>query len=352
MRLFFFPLSVIGALVLAGGAVGQEAWFLEGLSGHNVTALAATPADPRVLYAAIDSGEVFHSADAGSSWVETSVGLPPAAVHVLAVDPGNSRLVYAGTDQGLYRSGDAGASWIQSGDGMAGGAVHALAIDLENPTVVWASANEPGLLHVYRTENAGDLWKSVVIRGPGFGTPSNFDFVRSLVVRPGTSRVYAGWHEIVFWSDDGGAIWNKFLDVNLEVRAMLLDPFDPSLIYAGTIGGGVARSVNAMPWIFGAGLEGSTIASLVADPETAGLLYPATRGGGVYRSLDGARSWLEAGSLPQPADALAFTASDRVLHAGTSGGIYRFGTPPAVGPRLPISPAQPPGPPISLPPRG
>jgi hypothetical protein len=131
---------------------------------------------------------------------------------------------------------------------------------------------------------------------------------------------------------------------------VLFDPFDSSLVYAGTVGGGVGRSVNTMPWTFGAGLQGLTIASLVADPETAGLLYAAT-GGGVYRSLDGARTWLELGHLPQPAGALALTGGDRVLHAGTSSGIYRFGA-PASSTRPPISPAQPPGSPLTLPPRG
>jgi photosystem II stability/assembly factor-like uncharacterized protein len=338
-------------LCLEATAAAEEAWFLEGLSGVPVTALAAGGSEPEVLYAGSDSGRVFRSPDSGQSWLEVSAGLPEGPIRALAVHPGDARILYAGTVAGVFRSGDGGASWVASSAGMAGGAVHALAVDPGNPAVVWASADEPGPLHVYRTADGGAIWQSTIIRGPGFGTPSNFGFVRSLVIRPGSSRVYAGWHEIVFWTDDGGGMWNKFPDVNFEVMVVRLDPFDPALVYAGTMGRGVARSVDTAPWTFADEIGTATIAALEIDPGEPGLLYAAIRDGGVFRSRDEGQTWLELGAIALPPSALLVASGDGTLRAGTSGGVFRWGTPPAAVPRPNIVRARPRPPTVPIVPR-
>jgi photosystem II stability/assembly factor-like uncharacterized protein len=349
-RLFGIAAAIRG-LCLEGTAAAQETWLLEGLSGVPVTALAAAGSDPAVLYAGSDSGRVFRSPDSGVTWLEASAGLPPGPIRALAVHPFDPGFLYAGTDAGVFRSEDGGASWAGASAGIAGGPVHAIAVDPSNPDVLWASADEPGPLHVYRSTDGGAFWQSATIRGPGFGTPSNFGFVRSLVVRPGTSQIYAGWHEIVFWSDDGGGLWNKFPDVNFEVLSVRLDPFDAVLVYAGTLGRGVARSVNTAAWTFADGIGTATVAALETDPGESGLLYAAVRDGGVFRSRDGGLTWTELGEIPRPASALAAASAGDTLHAGTPDGVFRWGRPPSPVPRPPVVRARSRGPAIPIEPR-
>jgi hypothetical protein len=106
--------------------------------------LAFDPANPNVLYAALSSfdvatpgkgGHVFKTTNALSdspSWVNVS---PPMDMpfNVVAVDPTDPRVVYAGSDVGLWRSVDAAATWVRMGPDT--GLPHAPIYDIKiNPT--------------------------------------------------------------------------------------------------------------------------------------------------------------------------------------------------------------------------
>ena len=74
--------------------------------------LALDALAPKTLYAGTGNaafGAVFRSSDGGASW-SSLAGMPPP-VYSLAVDPDDSRLIYAANDNGVYRSTDAGATW-------------------------------------------------------------------------------------------------------------------------------------------------------------------------------------------------------------------------------------------------
>ena len=56
---------------------------------------------------------LFRTADAGKSWTRVTGNLPEKAyVHVVREDPKNPRLLYAGTELGLFASWDGGAAWV------------------------------------------------------------------------------------------------------------------------------------------------------------------------------------------------------------------------------------------------
>jgi photosystem II stability/assembly factor-like uncharacterized protein len=57
---------------------------------------------------------VFKTADYGKTWKRVSAGLPPKGyVHVVREDPRNPSVLYAGTELGLYFSRDGGESWTR-----------------------------------------------------------------------------------------------------------------------------------------------------------------------------------------------------------------------------------------------
>ena len=62
-------------------------------------------------------GHLYKTIDHGATWSSLTNGLPNVPFDVVKFDPGNSSVMYLGTEIGLYRSGDKGASWSRFGAG-------------------------------------------------------------------------------------------------------------------------------------------------------------------------------------------------------------------------------------------
>lgn len=77
------------------------------------------PVDPNTVYlatAAFGVDQVQRSTDGGATWIALDGDLPDMPVNTLAVDPrGPDPVLYAGTEDGLYRSVDDGANWRRYG---------------------------------------------------------------------------------------------------------------------------------------------------------------------------------------------------------------------------------------------
>lgn len=94
-------------------------------------AVAVSPTDPNTVYAGVlDFGvkHVWMSTDGGASWTNIDGNLPDAPVNSLLVDPKYPKIVYAGTDVGVFAITDgglAGASetWSKLGSGLPASAV-------------------------------------------------------------------------------------------------------------------------------------------------------------------------------------------------------------------------------------
>jgi photosystem II stability/assembly factor-like uncharacterized protein len=92
---------------------GGESWSKVGtIPGEMVMSSSQDRQNPDTFYAA--GGGVFKSADGGESWKPSGDGLPEN-VSVVAVAPGDPRVVYAGALESdgvrLFRSDDGGESW-------------------------------------------------------------------------------------------------------------------------------------------------------------------------------------------------------------------------------------------------
>jgi uncharacterized protein (TIGR03437 family) len=116
----------------------------QSLPPRPVNGLAFDPTNPNILYAALSSfddatpgkpGHIFKTTNALSSspsWLNVS---PPLnqPFNVIRVDPRNPKLIYAGSDTGLWRSTDGAASWVH--DGPESGIPNVQVYDIKiNPT--------------------------------------------------------------------------------------------------------------------------------------------------------------------------------------------------------------------------
>jgi photosystem II stability/assembly factor-like uncharacterized protein len=226
---------------------------------ENIVSLVLAPSDPDTLYYTNFDGvgdmasPIVRSTDGAATW--TYLGYP--ALNVLAVDPLDSRAVYAGTfdfapefttlPNGVLKSRDGGVTWTATG--LTGSGITALTVDAGNSRTLYAATGSSG------------FW-SPKFRG-------------------------------LFKSVDGGANWAD-IDNGLggligtsAVTVVVVDPRDADKVYVATSGGGISRSLDGgATWSpFNEGLQSMVVRSLALVPGSPNTLYAGTTSG-VFKAVD------------------------------------------------------------------
>ena len=244
-------------MVLAGTAKGlfvlesnakRAKWRRRGpfLKGVSVNHFAWDP-KTSTLYATTSTEGILGSRTRGRTWAPLNDGLPIRKVWTLAVNPKDSRELWAGTHYSyLFKSADRGKTWQAAagylnapgkesrwGDwamGTIGNSLHGIHIDPQNPKrMIIVSSTDHGAV---RTEDAGETWEyarqGVFETCPVAGT-STLDIpvtdeehqksiqghlasvhacTHRIEISPAaTSTVYRQQHCGVYRSDDFGKTW-------------------------------------------------------------------------------------------------------------------------------------------------
>ena len=297
----------------------------------HVLVLAIDPSNPAILYAGTSSG-VFRTTDAGANWSDSSTGLPNSSdVYALAIDPSNPAVVYAGTGgtsntaRGIFKSTDGGASWTDSSNGLthpliSGLGVGALAIDPSNPAIVYAGTGTGTFTAagIFKTTDGGATWTAT-----NTGLPDVFT-VHALAIDPSNPAiVYAGTGTGtpggVFKTIDGGASWTASstgLPDFPYVDTLAIDPSDPATLYAGTEGAGVFKSTDAgATWQPTAAVLEAAEPPIVVDPAE-----PAVNEGGVVNNA----SFAPSPAAVAPGSIVAIFGTD--LNDGSTVNFSSFGS--------------------------
>ena len=88
-----------------------------------------------IIYTGTIGQSVWRSLDGGESWERASKGMfMEADIRAIAIDPDNAKVLYAGTEAGLYRTRDGADSWELVDSPMNDLEIWALAIDPSVPT--------------------------------------------------------------------------------------------------------------------------------------------------------------------------------------------------------------------------
>jgi photosystem II stability/assembly factor-like uncharacterized protein len=296
-----------------------------GIEGGSIHALAVD-SNENVFAGALNAG-VFKSANGGRSWRPVSIAPNTTRIDALAVAPGGSRTVYAGTGRGVFKSTDGGATWQAANRGLfrdprAGlahrlieGYVYSLVVHPRDAETVYAGTWQRGLL---KTTNGGTTWQRLAPRKVGAIAldPSDPETIYVGLVGPGRGSG-------VSMSTDGGRTWHPVGLRGTDVSALAVDP-QHAILYAGTPKGLLKTSDGGDTWRAG-GLE-SYVSEIKLDPKRSATVYAATSSG-VHKSADGGRTWSVLDAGPEGRDgvgALTFDPQDSAtLYAGTGAGVLK-----------------------------
>jgi photosystem II stability/assembly factor-like uncharacterized protein len=105
-----------------------------------ITSIAVSPSDSRVLYAGTDDGNVWVTIDRAESWTRVSATLPIRWVTRLAVDPDNpatawvtfSGLKWRDPQPHVFRTDNYGTTWSDASGNLPDAPVNAITIDPED----------------------------------------------------------------------------------------------------------------------------------------------------------------------------------------------------------------------------
>jgi photosystem II stability/assembly factor-like uncharacterized protein len=282
-----------------GGATWQA--VNQGLQSFFIYALVLDPLQPTTLYAGTQGMFVWKSLDRGDHWESQFVyprsGGAESLVNELAVDPVNYGTVYAATNDGVWKTTDGGCSWHASNNGLPMQALDTLTISIDptNPSILYLGTFND---QAFKSVDGGESWTPIdsgliYTRVGGFAvdpTNPNTVYAAQDYFLPFDPPESGG---VVLKSQDGGANWSPLPAPNFPYRALALDPFNHSVIFAASYTGGVLRSDDAgATWDpANDGISQPPAATSIAAGPTQGTLWAGTGGAGVFRTTDSGGHW-------------------------------------------------------------
>lgn len=118
-------------------------------------AMATSPADPFVVYAAGRDSLVYKSTNTGATWNVTGNGVRGSAVYHMAVSPVQASNAYLGSMMSLYRSTNSGTDWFASHNGLYMTFINDFHVAPSLPTTIYIEQFDVG---VCKSTNSGSDW--------------------------------------------------------------------------------------------------------------------------------------------------------------------------------------------------
>ena len=250
-----------------------------GLRTERVLDLKAARHNPDILYAGTVDG-LFGSNDRGQSWMRTDSSLPRGWVSSVLIDERNPLTLFTlatehprGLATTVYKSTNGGNSWRRSDKGI--GRADALALDPFDPNVLYA-----GWGRAYSSQDSGETWQVLS------ENQSQYEITSISISSHQTPELYisvTGSAELEK-SDDGGRNWKSVWPYGTVVSALITDPSDPGVLYAGSQGVFKSNDSGRTWFKLGTGLsEDTEVLSLAIDPNDSQRIYVGTARQGLFR---------------------------------------------------------------------
>ena len=349
LRITLFILMICLGTVIALLADETTGLALNDLSDVPVKTLdGATFEDTLYTTLAGNNRGIYRSDDYGRSWEKVTDG-PEVPINTVEVHPTNSDTFFAGTAGGfnpdvgsLWYSNNRGETWQQYTLNLPTNpegelpAVTALSVDPNHPGVLYVGTAGQGL---YRVQSGYAGYQRV-----GSSLADHL-YIKDIVAEP-NKPVYAISTEGLLVIEDN--TWQQLDTLPDAPLSLAVDPSNPQLLYAGTVGYGIHRSIDGgqtwqainegLGWQPGVILRVPAIALDEDKPEhlaiaTAFSIGSQLVGDGIYESFDNGEHWTKIADEQEIVEHLTIEAGG--IYAATDKGLKRYGNPlPVASPKL------------------
>ena len=259
-----------------------------------VTAVALDPSNPQHVLAGLYGDGLYETTDGGSHWVPRQSGLSAdEAVSALAFSPPSHPALFIGTaHQGVLRSSPTVNAAVETNQGLANASVWRVAVDAAQSNIVFAATNDG----VFRSDDGGFSW-GLSLR---LLSTSAFPGVWTDPVHSGVAYAAAADGRLSR-TEDSGAHWLEVVPPGafLYIPDLAFDPFHPSRLLGVTSPlvdepATVIRSSNGGQTWSAIKISDSVVGLgwIRFDPTRPDVVYALQEGGGsMWRSTDGGSSW-------------------------------------------------------------
>ncbi len=264
----------LGIYKSADGGDTWEQWGESTFAGRCISKLLVSPANPQVVFACVTRAGgfpemaaakghpgatgprgVFRSTDGGHTWAQLAGGLPGLDATDMAMEPGNSQVLYAAIgsifgspDNGVYKSVNGGDSWTKLAGGFPNVNVGRISIAIAptSPSRLYAlvalqsdpTGGGASTLAAVRTSDGGATWQPTAVAG----IQATYGWYLSCVAVSPTNpdTVFFGGLSMVRSTNAGSSV-STVTPPHVDLHAIVFDA--AGRLLAGD-DGGVHRSTN------------------------------------------------------------------------------------------------------------
>lgn len=316
---------------------GGTSWVKanSGISTYTVNALAINLDDNDIIYAGVQGQQgVYKSTDGGSTWTAANKNIKANSnVLALAINPGNSALVYAATQTlnttngVLYKSSDSGATWTAVLT-QTNNWINSLAVNPNKPYIILAASQNNGPYYATAYGNEGD-WKKASISGGDWetgmwvGIDSEVGVSRAYFVSQ-TNDLYRSVDDGKTWVHEYGGPGTTVVSRN----GLTINPFAREVLYmaaSSSSTAGVLRTGDYGDSWQAAGLKGKKINTVVASRANSDTVFAGADQEGVFKSTNNGSSWTASstGLGSSYVTGLVFSGPTTFYAGSYGGGIFK-----------------------------
>jgi photosystem II stability/assembly factor-like uncharacterized protein len=252
---------------------GWESMGPENVPGRMIS-LAVNPQNSKTLYAGSASGGLWrtYNSATGENWHRITTGFPVLGVMAIAIDPLDTNTIYIGTGEVYGYQSSVGSVAVRLTRGSYG-------------------------IGILKSTDGGDTWSKSLD-----WSIDEEKGIQDLVINPqNSSSIYAATSEGIYKSVNAGESWNLIHNV-LMVQDIIVHPIDTNKVLAscgnlGSTGTGVYRSTNAgESWNKVSGIpnySGKTLIDVFqADPDIVFASVANSESSiGLYKTRNFGESW-------------------------------------------------------------